>query len=396
MNVNRRWLGTSVVRVRVLAAGLVLLAAGCAVLGWGSRSRQAAATEAQGPAIAEQVPMIPTLMAPSQGPSGTSEEARARSLFAGLPLIFEPNQGQGNLDASDPRVKFVTRGSGYSLFLGSDGAILSMVSRSRSKRDSAQREASQMRVDSVQMKLAGANPSANVMGADRLPGKSNYFIGNDPAKWQHGVPQFARVRYENVYPGINLVFYGNQGRLEYDFQVEPGSDPAQAELEFHGAKRLELKGGALVIQSEGGSLQLDAPRVYQESAGRQQLVQGSFVLRGANRAGFAIGSYDHSRELVIDPTLSFSTYFGGSGDERASSIAVDGSLNIYLAGSTTSPNLPTNTGVVQPTLASGATQNVYVAKITPPLGSLPAVLDYVTYLAAVRRYDAAVFVLSFW
>ena len=156
-----------------------------------------------------------------------------------------------------------------------------------------------------------------------------------------GVPQFARVRYENIYPGINLVFYGNQGRLEYDFQVAPGSDPAQAELEFNGAKQLRTEGRrAGHSQRRADSVQLEAPRVYQEIAGRQQPVEGSFVLRGANRAGFAIGPYDHSRELVIDPILTFSTYFGGSGDEHATSIAVDGSFNIYLAGSTTSPNLP--------------------------------------------------------
>ena len=186
-----------------------------------------------------------------------------------------------------------------------------------------------MRVDSLQMKLAGANPNATLAGADLLPGKSNYFLGNDPSKWRTGVPQFAKVRYENIYPGINLVFYGNQGRLEYDFQVAPGSDPAQAELEFNGAKKLELKDGALVIRNEGGSVQLQAPRVYQEIAGRQEPVEGSFILRGANRAGFAIGAYDHSRELVIDPVLSFSSYFGGSGDERATSVAVDGSFNTF-------------------------------------------------------------------
>jgi uncharacterized repeat protein (TIGR01451 family) len=302
---------------------------------------------------------------------------RARALFAGLPLIFEPNQGQGNLDPADQRAKFVTRGSGYSLFLGSEGAILSLVSREQSK---SKQDTSLTRVDSLQMKLAGANPNANVAGAGLLPGKSNYFLGNDPAKWHSGVPQFARVRYEDVYPGINLVFYGNQGHLEYDFQVAPGSDPKQAELEFDGAKQLELKDGALVIRSEGGSVQLDAPRVYQEIAGRQQPVEGRFVLRGANRAGFAIGSYDRSRELIIDPILTFSTYFGGSGDERATSVAVDGSFNIYIAGSTTSPNLPTVAGIFQPALAAGATQNVYIAKITPPLGSIGAVLDYVTYL----------------
>ena len=228
------------------------------------------------------------------------------------------------------------------------------------------------------MKLAGANPNASLTGADLLPGKSNYFLGNDPTKWRQGVPQFARVRYENVYPGINLLFYGNQGRLEYDFQVEPGSDPGQAELEFNGAKRLELKDGALVIHGEDNSVRLDAPRVYQEIAGKQKPVKGGFVLRGANRAGFAIGSYDHTRELVIDPILVFSTYFGGSGDEHSTSVAVDGSFNIYLTGSTTSPNLPTVKGNYQTTL-NGA-QNAYVAKITPPLGSLGATLDYVTYL----------------
>ncbi len=295
-----------------------------------------------------------------------------------MPLIFEPNQGQAHLDAADPRVKFVTRGSGYSLFLGSEGAVLSMVSQKQAKGTASQE--SLTRVDSVQMKLAGANPNAPVTGTDLLPGKSNYFLGNDPAQWLRGVPQFARVRYEDVYPGINLVFYGNQGHLEYDFEVAPGSDPGQAELEFNGAKGLKLKDGALIIQSEGGSVQLEAPRVYQEIAGRQQTVEGRFVLRGANRAGFAIGSYDRSRELIIDPVLAFSTYFGGSGDERSTSVAVDGSFNIYIAGSTTSPNLPTTAGVFQPTLFTGATQNIYIAKIQPPLGSIAAALDYVTYL----------------
>ena len=254
MNVNRRWLGTSVIRVRILAAGLVLLGAGCAVLGWGSRSRQSAANLAgQRPAIAGPESPVPSLVAASQkvpGESSLEAQSQARSLFAGLPLIFEPNQGQGNLDAGDARAKFVTRGSGYSLFLGSEGAILSLASRRGSKdalakgdsgKRGSQAQASQTQVESLQMKLAGGNPNATVTGADLLPGKSNYFLGNDPAKWRQGVPQFARVRYENVYPGINLVFYGNQGQLEYDFQVEPGSDPAQAELEFNGAKHLAVE-----------------------------------------------------------------------------------------------------------------------------------------------------------
>lgn len=403
MSVDRRWFGTSVGRVRILASGLVLLGAGWAVLGWGSRSRQSAANAAaQFPAIQEttvqqaEQAMIPDLLGAAPGLSGNitglpdningEAESRGHSLFAGLPLIFEPNQGQGNLDPADRRARFVTHGSGYSLFLGPEGAILSLASRPKpegSRRDSAKHAAALTPVESLQMKLAGANPNANLTGTGLLPGKSNYFLGNDPAKWRRGVPQFARVRYENVYQGIDLLFYGNQGRLEYDFQVAPGADPRQAELEFKGAKQLVLKDGALVVNGNGddgeiGSVRLEAPQVYQEIAGKRRAVEGNFVLRGANRAGFAIGAYDHSRELVIDPILTFSTYFGGSGDEHATSIAVDGSFNIYLTGSTTSPNLPSTTGILQTTL-NGA-QNVYIAKITPPLGSLPAVLDYVTYL----------------
>ena len=378
MNVDRRWWATSVVRVRILAAGLVLLGAGCAVLGWGSRSHQAI-SKAGVSSTGDVARHLEIGSSPWNAVDGELQ-ARAHSLFAGLPLIFEPNEGQANLDPADSRARFVSRGSGYSLFLGSQGAILSMVSRDQRKTNGGKRVAgSAVRVDSIEMKLAGANPNASLSGTDRLPGKSNYFLGNDPRKWRTGVPQFASVRYENTYPGIDLVFYGNEGHLEYDFQVAPGSDPAQAEVEFNGAKQLELKDGALVIKSEGGSVQLDAPIVYQEIAGKREPVAGSFVLRGRNRAGFAIGVYDRTRELIIDPILTFSTYFGGSLDENATSVAVDSSLNIYLAGSTTSPDLPVTPGVKQPAL-NGSGPNVYIAKITPPLGSIAAALDDVTYL----------------
>lgn len=383
MNVDRRWRATSVVRVRILAAGLALLGAGCAVLGWVSRPQRAVVQAAKISPIAMtagQLERTSSALATTDGSTGEMQ-ARARSLFAGLPLMFEPNEGQANLDPADPRVKFISRGSKYSLFLGAEGAILSLVSQERWKPKAGVHETSGpvTRVDSVEMKLAGANPNASLTGTDLLPGKSHYFIGNNPQRWRTSVPQFARVRYENVYPGINLVFYGNRGHLEYDFQVRPGSDPAQAVLEFNGAKRLELKDGALVIQSQGGSIQLDAPVIYQEVAGKRQPVEGQFVLRGANRAGFEVGAYDRSRELIIDPILDFGTYFGGTGDEEATSVAVDSSLNIYLTGSTTSVDLPVTAGAFQGAL-HGSGPNVYIAKITPPLGSLAAALDDVTYL----------------
>ncbi len=379
MNVDcGRW-RTSQIRGRVLAAGLVLLAAACALLGFGFRSRHISAADvasATGTGLAGF--SSNTLSNDGSATRDAEVQVQARSLFAGLPLIFEPNLGQRNLNPTDPRAKFVARGSGYSLFLGSQGAVLSLASADHSSGERSVR-GSAVRIESLQMKLAGANPDLTLSTAEPLPGKSNYLIGNDPSKWRTGVPQFARVRYENVYPGINLVFYGNQGHLEYDFQVAPGADPGKAELEFIGARRLELKDGALVLHSEGGNVQLEAPRVYQEIAGTRQPVEGKFVLRGSNRAGFAIGSYDRSRELVIDPILTFSTYFGGSGDELSTTVAVDSSFSIYLTGSTTSPDLPVTPGAFQAALA-GAGPNAYVAKISPPLGNLSASLAYVTYL----------------
>lgn len=282
-------------------------------------------------------------------------------------MIFEPNQGQANLNPADPHAQFIARGPGYSLVLGSEGATIGLQSKKAA--------------DSLQMKFAGANPNPTLAAADPLPGKSNYLIGNDRSQWRTNVPQFARVRYENVYPGINLVFYGNQGHLEYDFQVAPGADPSQTELEFDDATAIAQSDGSILIRRKAGTMRLQAPRVYQEISGREQAVAGRFVLRGKHRAGFAIGAYDHSRELVIDPILFFSTYFGGAGNEEATFVAIDAADNIYLTGSTTSTppsqggTFPVTTGVVQPALAGP--QNAYIAKIAP---SNPAVLIYATYI----------------
>ncbi|PYX39548.1 MAG: hypothetical protein DMG75_00455 [Acidobacteria bacterium] len=180
------------------------------------------------------------------------------------------------------------------------------------------------------MKLAGANPYSRTSGLDRLPGRSNYLIGNDPAKWHRNVAQFARVRYSDVYPGIDLVYYGNQGRLEYDFEVAAGTNPEVIGLTFEGADRVRLNSaGDAVLQTNGGNVLLNAPRVYQKTGEAKQPVNARFVLRTQNKIGFEIGKYDRTRALVIDPVLSYSTFLGGSGDETSPKIAVDSGNNFF-------------------------------------------------------------------
>jgi hypothetical protein len=164
------------------------------------------------------------------------------------------------------------------------------------------------------MQFAGAT-SSGVSGVERLPGHTNYFIGNDPSRWQRNVAQFGRVRYDQLYPGIDLDFYGREGHLEYDFTVAPGADPRQIALKFDGSETLEVaENGDLVLTSAGREIRFQAPRVYQKSRAGDEAVAGRFVLLAKDRAGFEIGAYDSSRELVIDPVLAFSTYLGGSGD----------------------------------------------------------------------------------
>jgi len=246
VNVDRRWLGTSVVRVRGLAAGLALLAAGCMVLGWGSRSRHLAADAAAGlssasasaPASPADTPSLSLLGSLTPGPATAAPtQSQARTLLAGLPLMFEPNQGQANLDPADPRIKFVARGSGYSLMLGSEGAILNLTSRNPKSnpapKDSSASDAtasSTLRVESLRMKLAGASLNPSLTATDRLPSTSNYLLGNDPSKWQHNVPQFARVRYENIYPASILLSTAIKGDWSTTFKSLPDPIPPRLSL----------------------------------------------------------------------------------------------------------------------------------------------------------------------
>jgi uncharacterized repeat protein (TIGR01451 family) len=350
--------GSSLLWPRLFVAMLVLLLAGSVLLGLGSR-RSAQKALAPVPPFS-----IPASSGSFSSRSSVHPRPNARAILGNLPLIFEPNQGQ-----ADPGVKFLARGAGYSLFLDPTSAVLAFQTAPSSQ--SGHNE------HFVRMKLVGANPAAATAGTDPLPGKSNYLIGNDPHQWHSGVPQFAGVHYANVYPGIDLVYYGNQGRLEYDFRVAPGADPAQAELQFEGARKLQLSGGDLILtgKNEGG-LRLQAPRLYQRDGDRKEPVAGRFVLRAANRVGFEIGPYDRSRELVIDPSLDFSTYFGGNGTETSPSVAVNGDGFIYLVGSTTSTPSSFPIGTLA-TTQIGTAPNIFVVKISP---ALPPSVVYLTFI----------------
>jgi uncharacterized repeat protein (TIGR01451 family) len=340
---------------RALGAMFVLLCAGSLLLGLSS------VRQAQRAASALPASPISTFSRGSVSTASLHAKPSANSILGQLPMIFEPNLGQ-----ADSPVKFLARGAGYSLFLEPTSAVLAL--RSALQSTAANRESF------VRMNLVGANPAAATVGSDPLPGKSNYVIGNDPKKWHSGVPQFSGVHYANVYPGIDLVFYGSQGHLEYDFKVAPGADPLQAELQFDGASQLKLSGGDLILTAaDAGGLRLHAPQVYQRDGEHRQAVAGRFVMRADNHVGLEIGAYDHNRELIIDPVLDFSSYFGGNGSVSSPSIAVNGS-DIYLTGSTTLATGFPGQGI---STQIGTGNGIFVAKIVP---SQPPAVLYLTFL----------------
>ena len=365
---NGRWLGRSLGKrtgrlgwLRALGAAFALLVTATVLLGINPRQyAQKAGAQASASPISASLH------------SSRRAKPDARALLGQLPMIFEPNQGQ-----ADPSVKFLAHGAGFSLFLDENGALLDVQTGRASGAGRSERL--------VRMKLVGANLNATTAGSDPLPGKSNYIIGNDPQKWHSGVPQFGGVHYAGVYPGIDLVFYGRQGHLEYDFKVAPGADPSQAELQFDGASKLKLSGGDLILTGDNdGGLRLQAPQIYQRDGERKEPVAGRFVLRAGNRVGFEIGAYDRGRELVIDPILYFSSYFGGSGTETSPSVAVNGDGNIYLVGSTqgspvsTFPPSPAQTLIPSTlSLTTSSPTHIFVAKIDP---SQPPSVVFETFL----------------
>jgi uncharacterized protein (TIGR03437 family) len=289
-----------------------------------------------------------------------------------LPVAFEPNIGQ-----TDPQVRFLARTPGTIVFFTDSEAVM-VLDRSEKGRSGPLRRRetpANPRQEVVRMKLVGGE-TPQARGLEKLPGVSNYFIGQDPQKWRTGIPHYARIQYRGVYPGIDMMCYGKGRQLEYDLVVAPGANPRQIELAWEGVERLEVNAdGDLVLATRLGEIVEKRPRVYQEIAGRRVEVAASYLLRPHKRVAFELARYDHGSPLVIDPVmLVYSSYLGGSGQDGASSIAVDSQGSAYVGGWTTSTDFPTQ-GAYQSTLKGS--EAVFVTKLSPAGNALV----YSTYLS---------------
>ena len=270
--------------------------------------------------------------------TGTSERVRQ---YGRLPLAFEQNVGQAASEA-----EFVARGNGYALLLKRTGIELALRksalgAKQRRSVDNP-RAPQHAGAGSIEMSLAGSNIAAKFTALDELPGKTNYLIGNDPSKWRIGVPTYRKVAERGVYPGVDLVYYGTQRQLEYDFVIAPGADAGQIRLDIRGANKLRIDAnGDLVMALANGEVRFKRPVAYQNTASGKQAVNSEYALAGAHSVEFRVGQYNRSRELVIDPILSYSTYLGGTNIDGANAIAVAPDGTAFIAGGTFSLDFPT-------------------------------------------------------
>ena len=312
--------------------------------------------------------MVLTSLGLSLG-SAAARDNRPAAKFLNAPLSFEPNQGQ----AASP-VQFLSRGSGYALYLAPGQIVLKLARQSPAS------------ADTLRMSLAGANFKAPAVGVARQTGVVSYFFGNDPKQWRTGIPTYGKVDYAGVYPGVDLVFYGNQRELEYDFVVAPGADPGRIAWRIDGARASVDAKGDLTLSTYNGLATFRKPVVYQMLGDKKANVEGAFVVAG-DQVAFRLGSYDHSKPLVIDPVLSYVTYLAGSAadyigqytaplvNSTSQGLAVDAAGSVYVTGRTFSSDFPTK-NAYQGVHNKGGNPSAFVTKFSPDGSSLV----YSTYL----------------
>ena len=287
------------------------------------------------------------------------------------PVAFEPNVGQ-----TDAHAKYLAHTGRATLWLTPRGAVMSIAAGAERKSGTAV----------LELRFQGGNHAPRMDAEDLRPGVSNYFVGRDSSKWHTGVPQFGKVRYRNVYPGIDVVFYGNPQDLEYDFIVRPGADPSKIRLMFDGADSIAADAsGDLTLKIGSVEIRNRKPRIYQRTAGGDKLVGGGYVVLGKQRAGLAIDRYDPKETLVVDPVLSYGTYLGGSGTDVANSIAMDAEGNLWVTGSTNSSNFPLRNRGFFPN--TNSTDLAFISKFNPSVAGYYSLL-YSTFLGGSTSDEA--------
>ena len=289
--------------------------------------------------------------------------------YGNVPLSFEQNQGQTARD-----VQFLARGDGSTLYLTCSEAVLQLTGPAKPEADSKRTDhavdhPAQVRKGVLRMSFGASGKGCRAEGLDAQPGRANYFRGRSAQDWITQVPLYGKVRYADVYPGIDLIFYGKQGRIEYDFVVAAGADPSRIRLKIDGAERLEMDDAGGVVAALGGEQVVQhRPLVYQDTPGKpgaapqRELVEGRWKLLAENVVGFELGNYDRDRPLLIDPVIVYSTYLGGSSVSRGFDIAVDAQGFATIVGETDSVDFPTTAGVPQ-SQYPGSTRSGFVVKL---------------------------------
>jgi uncharacterized repeat protein (TIGR01451 family) len=287
---------------------------------------------------------------PAATQASSTSPARPQSLLDHIPFSFERNDGQ----LAGPLL-YRARGAGYEVALGTGGAALTL------------RTQGDRRATSIGLDFVGGRPASSITGEEQLPGTLNYYRGSDHTRWRSGVATFARVRATAIYPGIDVVYYGHGRELEYDFLVSPGADPRRIELAFSGIDRLEVdEDGDLLLHVDGRIVRQHRPVAYQTiGAGERRPIAAAYCISGPRHAKIEVGDYERAQPLVIDPVLSYSSYFGGNDDDQVRAVEVDAAGNIYLTGVTESTVFPV-LNAIQATKAGGiSTTDAFVTKLDP-------------------------------